>query len=141
RSSCSVAEPPIAAEGTLTALVCSVDAGGLGSTVISTSGASVSIKLAEGDGVTCTYTNTQQAHIIVKKVTQPSGDSQSFAFSLSGGAITTQSFSLTDQQTHDSGAVAPSVAYAASETVPAGWTQTSATCDNGNAVTAITPNA
>src|SRR5439155_19854705 len=73
----SVAETPIPAEWTFTSLSCSVDAGGLGSTHIATSGASVSIDLAEGDGVTCTYTNTEQGHIILKKVTLPSGDSQS----------------------------------------------------------------
>src|SRR5207249_4764096 len=37
------------------------------------------ITLAAGQTLTCTFTNTQRGHIIVKKVTNPGGSSQSFA--------------------------------------------------------------
>ena len=53
---------------------------------------------------TCTITNTQRGHIIVDKVTDPSGSTQSFEFDPSWGA----NFNLTDTATpHDSGALTP----------------------------------
>ena len=65
-----------------------------------------SITLGAGQTVTCTFSNTQRGHILVKKVTNPSSD-------------TTTSFSFT-----------PS--YNVSEAATAGWDLTGATCDNGN---------
>ena len=44
-----------------------------------------SIGLEPGEDVTCTFTNVRRATIIVDKVTNPSGSSQSFDFNLSGG--------------------------------------------------------
>jgi hypothetical protein len=77
--------------------------------------------------------------IIVDKVTDPSGDPTSFAFTLTGGPSNlNQSFSLTDAATpHDSGAILAGSGYSAAETVPAGWDLTSATCDDGSPVTNI----
>lgn len=46
-------------------------------------GASVTITLAPGASVSCTYTNRQQGKIIVSKVTNPSGDLTSFPVSIS----------------------------------------------------------
>ena len=87
----------------------------------------------------CTYTNTQRGRIIIDKVTVPSGDSQSFAFTLTGGPSSlNQSFNLTDAATpHDSGTVLPGSGYSAEETVPAGWKLQSATCSDGSPVTNI----
>jgi hypothetical protein len=90
------------------------------------------ITLTSGQTVTCTFTNTQRGHIIVKKVTIPSGGTQSFAFAANWG-----SFNLTDGGSSDSG---PMVAgtYSVSESAATGWDQTSATCDSGSALNAIT---
>jgi hypothetical protein len=85
---------------------------------------------------TASFTNTQQAKIIVKKVTKPSGSSQSFTFtpSYNGG----QTFNLTDGQTNDSGLLAPGSGYSVAETAVSGWDLTSKTCDNGNDPGSIT---
>ena len=87
---------------------------------------------------TASFTNTQQSKIIVKKVTKPSGSSQSFTFtpSYNGG----QTFNLTDGQTNDSGLLSPG-GYSVAETAVSGWDLTSKVCDNGNDPGAITLGA
>ena len=85
--------------------------------------------------VTCTFVNTQRGVIVVQKVTDPAGANQSFDFTLQGGlSELDQSFALTDGGSHESGYVRPGDGYAVSETVPAGWDQTAAACDNGSQV-------
>jgi uncharacterized repeat protein (TIGR01451 family) len=82
--------------------------------------------LAQGDTVTCTYTNTiQNGHIIVDKVTSPSGSSQSFNFDASGGSYA--DFSLTDVATPNDQELLPGN-YSVSETVPTGWDLTNTSC-------------
>jgi len=88
---------------------------------------------AAGEIITCTFTNTiQRGNIIVDKVTDPVGSPQVFDFTSSwaGG------FGLADGTTpHNSGPLLPtseSDTYSVSEALPAGWDQTSATCDNGS---------
>ncbi len=75
-------------------------------------------------------------HIIVDKTTNPSGDPTSFAFTLTGGpSAINQSFSLTDAAApYDSGGIQPGSGYNVAETVPGGWSLTSATCSDGSAV-------
>ena len=68
------------------------------------------------------------------KVTLPAADTQSFSFTAGGTGYV--DFSLTDAAAPNSQAVAPG-AYSVSETVPAGWDQTSATCDNGETIASI----
>ena len=87
---------------------------------------------------TASFTNTQQSKIIVKKVTKPSGSSQSFTFtpSYNGG----QTFNLTDGQSNDSGLLAPG-GYSVAETAVTGWDLTSKSCDNGNDPASITLGA
>jgi hypothetical protein len=77
--------------------------------------------------------------ILVDKVTQPSGDPQSFNFTLKGGPSNlNQSFSLTDAATpHDSGGLLAGSGYNVAETVPDGWDLTSATCDDNSPITNI----
>ncbi|MDD5356699.1 MAG: hypothetical protein PHS53_00920 [Candidatus Pacebacteria bacterium] len=88
------------------------------------------------DGECEPFTVVSQGHIIVDKVTNPSGDSQSFDFTAGGAGYT--NFSLTDatapnDQTLNAGT------YSVSETLPSGWVQTSATCDGqGNTPASIT---
>ena len=93
------------------------------------------INLSQGETVTCTFTNTAQGHIIVKKVTDPTGSPQSFTFTPSYNGGTT--FNLTDGTQNDSGAINAGQ-YSVAETVPNGWDNTSATCDGtGNTPQAI----
>jgi hypothetical protein len=95
------------------------------------------VELSAGETVTCTFSNSKRGHVVIDKVTVPSGDPQSFAFTLTGPNGLDQGFSLTDAATpHDSGAVKAGT-YSAAETVPAGWDRTGATCSDGSAVTAI----
>jgi plastocyanin len=86
-----------------------------------------SIELDAGETVTCTFTNTTRGHIIVDKVTNPSGDTKSFSFDAGGG--TYADFSLTDAATPNDQTLVPGT-YSVSETVPAGWDLTSATCSS-----------
>jgi uncharacterized repeat protein (TIGR01451 family) len=112
----------------LTGLTCN-DANG--SVNLGTRTASVTLDASEN--VTCTFTNSKRGHIIVDKVTNPSGDPQSFSFDAGGYA----DFSLTDAAVpNDSGELVAGI-YSVSETVPAGWDLTSATCSDGSPVSAI----
>ena len=85
-----------------------------------------------GGTSSCTITNTKLGKIIVEKQTLPDGSPQSFSFTPNYG----QGFSLTDGQTNDSGYLSPGT-YSVAETVPGGWTQTSATCSDGSPIGAI----
>ncbi|WP_404391562.1 hypothetical protein [Humibacillus xanthopallidus] len=90
------------------------------------------IDLAAGETVTCTFTNTQRGTIIVKKVTDPTGATQSFEFDTSYGA----NFFLKDGQQADSGLLVPGD-YSVDELTPTGWDQTGASCDDGSDPKAI----
>jgi uncharacterized repeat protein (TIGR01451 family) len=109
----------------LTDLSC--NSSGVG-TSTSLNGATASLTLGPAGSIVCTYENTKRGHIIVDKQTLPGGDPQSFNFTTSGAGY--GPFSLTDAADPDSQEVVPG-AYTVSETVPAGWDQTSASCDNG----------
>ena len=84
-----------------------------------------SINLAAGEVVTCTFTNTKRGHIVVDKVTNPSGDTTSFNFDASGGSYA--DFSLTDAAAANDQTLVPGN-YSVSETVPSGWDLTSSPC-------------
>ena len=78
-------------------------------------------------------------HLIVDKVTNPSGNMKSFHFNAVGSGYA--SFDLTDQSTPNNQALVPGV-YRVSETASAGWKLTSATCVlNNAATTSYTPGA
>lgn len=66
--------------------------------------------------------------IIVDKVTTPARDTQQFSFTLENGDSVTDTFSLADLTTPYTNATLPPGTYSLSETIPAFWTQTSATC-------------
>lgn len=94
------------------------------------SGTVSGININTAQTVTCTFTNgLQPGKIVVVKQTTPAGAAQSFTFtpSWNGGAP----FALSDGQSHDSGPLAPGT-YAVSEALPAGWSQTGATCSDGS---------
>lgn len=75
--------------------------------------------------------------IIIKKVTIPSPDptDTSFSYLLDDGALTNagvpKNFSLKNGQSNATTVFAGN-SYSAAETLPAGWTLVSATCDNGS---------
>jgi hypothetical protein len=111
----------------LTSLTCN-DNNSTGDTTTGTA----TFNVEAGETVKCTFTNTQRGHIIVDKVTDPSGDPQSFDFTVNYG----NNFSLTDAATPNDQEVVPGT-YSVSETVPEGWDLTSATCSDGSPVNAI----
>lgn len=78
--------------------------------------------------MTCTFTNLKQNSIVVEKRTQ--GGDGTFAFA----SPQLGSFSLITRSGIASQAFAalPAGTYAIGETLPAGWTLVSATCDNGD---------
>src|SRR6185436_11688308 len=87
--------------------------------------ASGALELDPGETITCTFTNTKRGHIIVDKVTYPSGDPQSFNFDGSGGSYA--DFSLTDAAAPNDQTLVPGN-YSVSETVPSGWDKTGDSC-------------
>ncbi|MFL5732398.1 MAG: collagen binding domain-containing protein [Chloroflexia bacterium] len=125
----------------LSTVTCSATTGSSASTSVVTRTASINLQ-ANGL-VDCTFTNRQRGHIIIDKVTDPSGDPTSFPFTLTGGPSTlNQSFSLTDVATpHDSGPLLAGSGYSAAETTPSGWDQASATCSDGSPVGNISVSA
>jgi uncharacterized repeat protein (TIGR01451 family) len=78
--------------------------------------------------------------VIVRKLTQPSGSSQQFAFTTTGSGY--PGFQLVDGQSNERGLV--SGAYTVTETVVAGWLLADLTCtdpDNGSTVNIATATA
>ncbi|HLA15541.1 MAG TPA: hypothetical protein VJZ72_01460 [Candidatus Limnocylindrales bacterium] len=98
--------------------------------------ANTAIDLDPGETVTCTFSNRQEGRIIVVKQTNPDGDPQAFDFAASWDTGANPDFSLSDGQSNDSGLMDPGE-YSVSETMPAGWDLTSATCSDGSPVSAI----
>jgi hypothetical protein len=92
-----------------------------------------SMTLSAGQTVECTYTNTARGRLRVLQVVSPTGDPQSFDFSLNGNPA----FSLQGGQSFDSGLVAPGV-FAVSQADPGEeWDLQSAVCDDGSPVGAV----
>lgn len=83
------------------------------------------ITLPAGQNKICTITNTRRGRIIVDKVTDPSGDPQSFSFATFGAGY--NGFSLADQDIPNDQALSAGT-YSVSEESIAGWDLTSATC-------------
>ena len=97
------------------------------------------IGLDAGETVTCTFSYVKRGRVRVDVVTTPSGDPQSFGFTLSGGPdAVSAGFSLTDASApFDSGSIRPGTYAATPGALPAGWDLGSATCDDGSAPPAI----
>jgi hypothetical protein len=108
----------------------------------SVDGLTATIDLDAGETVTCTYTNTQRSTITVLKDAVPDDD-QTFTFTTSGDPLPA-TFDLvddgTDMANSFTSALLPAGAtYSVTEGDVAGWSLTSATCDNGNTPDEITP--
>jgi hypothetical protein len=124
----TVTEEPIPGGWALTDIVCNED-GTQDSTVdIPNATASINVDLAEA--VTCTFTNTADASLVIQKATVPGGLAGSFTFTSDGvvnwdgSAATTTGLADGDS---DSQTGQPGL-YQAHETVPAGFTVTGISC-------------
>src|SRR5262249_47760885 len=88
----------------------------------------------------CTFNYVKRGKVRVDVVTTPSGDPQSFNFTVTGGPSPSlnASFSLTDASApYDSGAVRPGTYAAGPSSVPSDWDLSSATCDDGSAPASV----
>jgi hypothetical protein len=90
------------------------------------------IDLAPGETVTCTFTNVERGHIVIRKQTRPAGVSQLFAFTAD---YAPSGFLLADGGSNDSGPLRPG-SYGVAETPAPGW-DGSAWCDDGDSPAAI----
>ncbi len=112
----------------LTGLRCEDDTEIEGETTVDPGSASISVSIDDAETVECFFENTKRGYIIVDKVTDPAGDPQLFDFTPNYA----DPFALADlSDPHMSGPLAHGT-YAVSESVPAGWDLTSATCDDGS---------
>ena len=91
------------------------------------------INVQNGETVTCVFTNTQSAQIIVQKQTDPDGSPQSFEFDPSYGV----NFNLTDNAQNVSGPLSPGTYSISEVNLPSDWELTSATCDDDSPPSAI----
>jgi uncharacterized repeat protein (TIGR01451 family) len=106
----------------------SIDCGN--ATGVTITGAQVSVNLAAGQNVTCTYSNTKKGHLIVQKTTLPSGDSTTFDITASGsGTITGGGTGTVSDSTDKNYEVTPGT-YSVAETAKSGWSKTGDTCQN-----------
>src|SRR3989442_9640966 len=79
-----------------------------------------------------------RGHIIVDKVTSPSGDPTSFSFSTTGTGYA--GFSLPDAPAPNAQTLAPG-SYSVSEAVPAGWDLTGLSCASSLGTSTVTTTA
>jgi plastocyanin domain-containing protein len=99
------------------------------------------IDVAAGETVTCTFTHEQQGSITVVKDAQPN-DAQNFSFT-AGGGLSPSSFQLDDDadgtlsDSRTFSGVSAQSGYSLSESATAGWDLSTATCDDGSAVSNI----
>ncbi|MGH3370886.1 MAG: prealbumin-like fold domain-containing protein, partial [Nocardioidaceae bacterium] len=98
-----------------------------------------------GETVTCTFQNSKRGKVVVVKDATPE-DLQDFSFT-AGGGLSPASFQLDDDldpglaSTRTFDDVAPGSGYSVSESVPSGWEQTGATCDDGSDPSSIDVSA
>ena len=99
------------------------------------------IVVSPGETVTCTFVNEKLTTIILVKNTI--GGDGTFDFNMTGTGLPASTQLITsggtDSETFSN--LDPDNTYGISEVVQAGWDLLSATCDNGDSVNSITPNA
>ncbi len=95
--------------------------------------APAAVTLAAGEQVNCTFSHRKLGRIVIEKQTLPDGVAQAFVFA---AGYAGDGFSLSDGQQNQSDLLSPG-SYAVAETLPAGWAQSSATCDDGSTPGAI----
>jgi hypothetical protein len=105
---------------------------------------SVSVGLAPGENVSCTFTNTKRGSIIIEKQTDPDGATGSFGFTHNVGSnsdpTVTTPFSLSDGGQQTFLKVKPSTSgYTVTESDPTpGFDLYQITCDDGSSTTPST---
>ncbi|MGB6333972.1 MAG: hypothetical protein WBG96_00005, partial [Thermoanaerobaculia bacterium] len=105
----------------------------LTSAVCSDGSPATAIDLADGETVTCVFTNTlQRGAIAVQKLTIPTGSTQAFEFVPSWKSNFFLTHGAVDTTTQLMPTSAGGGPYSVSENVPAGWGLTSASCDDGS---------
>jgi len=125
-----VTEDNIPAGFELTGILCNDDS----DTDLDTATASMDVQLAET--VSCTFTNTADGTLIIRKETLPDGAAQGFDFT--GDAVgTLHDFSTTAEEIVVSGQ--PGI-YTSAEAVPAGWVISDISC-TGNVQSRVTIGA
>src|SRR5205823_3888569 len=92
-----------------------------------TSGTPGAITVTAGQTTTCTITNTKQGSIKVVKNTV--GGDGTFSFTSNFGVTSLVTTAGTASQTVNN--LNAGSSYSITETVPSGWSQTSATCTSG----------
>jgi hypothetical protein len=97
--------------------------------------------LEAGEHITCTFTNRALGRVLVDKVTLPAGSTQLFSFTFDGGPVPVAAdeipFTLADASTPWQSDYLFPGQYGVTETVPAGWILTGATCSDGSQPGAI----
>jgi Prealbumin-like fold domain len=89
---------------------------------------------------TCTFTDTEQGHIIIKKLTDPSSDTTTL-FTYTPSYNSGATFQLKNLGSNDSGALVPGAYTVNESTIPAGWNFSSVSCaDTGGLGSTGTPN-
>ncbi|NNF29287.1 MAG: hypothetical protein HKN73_18825 [Gemmatimonadetes bacterium] len=88
--------------------------------------ATATFEVAAGETITCTFTNTEDAKIIIVKETLPDGDPETFQFDGPGDFDPALADGEMDMVFLDPGQ------YTVTETVPANWTLTDISCDDSN---------
>ena len=102
-----------------------------------TAARSSNIDVAPGETVTCTFINRKRGKIIVIKDATPD-DPQDFSFTAGGGLSPVELLARRRRRpdalehAHVRQRRPGRLGYSLAETVPAGWDQTSATCDDGS---------
>ena len=89
------------------------------------------IAVSANEVVTCTFTNAKRGQIIIRKETNPDGDTDVFEFNPSW----TANFFLSDGESEASPLLEPNL-YSVSELPAPGWTA-SAVCDDGSQINGI----
>jgi hypothetical protein len=103
---------------------------------------SVSVQLAAGETVTCTFTNTKNGSITIIKDATPN-DPQDFRYDATGTGMTPSPFYLDDDAdptlstTQTFSGLLPNGARTVTETVPAGWKVTNITCTGATNSTVV----
>ena len=99
--------------------------------------APAAVTLAVGEQVTCTFSHHKLGRVVIEKQTLPDGATETFAFTASYDG---DGFRLGDGQQDQSSLLSPGN-YSVVEALPAGWAQTSASCEDGSAPGAIALDA
>ena len=101
----------------------------------------MTITLASGDNVVCTFVNTQQGSVTIVKDSVPDGPTP-FDFSVSPATVTPSSFTLDDDGTPTPfansqvlGGIVTGTTYTVTETPAAGFTLTAINCVGGQTAT------